>query len=113
MLTFEHDGYAERGWCRLEQLLASRFMFADHQLLINADYVNAWPETGQKREWVLEDPATGKLSVEKDRKVLRQLTQLANNFDSIHLDACVNDIYPDTRQNGFSQGTALTVHDLT
>ena len=40
LVTFVADGYATRGWCRIEQLLARRFSFADHQNVIDQHYVN-------------------------------------------------------------------------
>ena len=116
MLTFAAgDGtsaYAARGWCRLEQLLARRFSYADHQVVVGAGYVNAWPDKGTQRKWTLSDPAAGALSVEADRIHLAKLTRLAlarprgeeeDEDDSDEEEGLALD----------GSSSALTVYDLT
>ena len=78
LLTFVADGYRSRGWCRIEQLLAKRFMFADHQAVIGMGYRSRWPYTGRKRRWTLCDPTKGALTCDTDRIVIRQLVRSAN-----------------------------------
>lgn len=72
-----HTRVLRPGWCRLEQLLARRFSFADHQCVINETYSNTWPYRGVPVTWMLTDPGEGRLSCEADRPHLRRLTELA------------------------------------
>lgn len=78
LVTYVADGYGDRAWCRVEQTLSARFMFADHQLVIGEGYRNGFPATGQGKSWKLRDPATGSLSHEPDREHIRRLTSAAN-----------------------------------
>lgn len=77
MVTFYAEGYFERGWCRIEQLLAARFGFADHQAIIDAQFTNCWPETGVQRAFKLLDPSVGRLSSDHDRVIIRRLAASA------------------------------------
>lgn len=81
MVTFVADGYLDRGWCRLEQLLATRFMYADHQTVIDEHYTDQWPYCGTEICWHLEDPAQGKLSCEADRPYIRKLVTKLGHKD--------------------------------
>ena len=77
LLTFVAQGYEDRGWCRVEQLLAKRFMYADHQNVIDEHFVNPWPYKGKSVAWQLHDPAKGDLSCESDRAHISDLTRAA------------------------------------
>jgi len=77
MVTFVADEYQDRGWCRLEQLLAKRYMYADHQLVIGTGYNNSYPSSGVEEEWELQDPGTGRLTKEADRPIITKLTEAA------------------------------------
>ena len=78
MVTFVADGRQDRGWCRLEQLLAKRCMYADHQLVIGTGCPNSC-RPGVEEEWELQDPSTGRLTKEADRPVITKLTEAAGH----------------------------------
>eukprot|EP00040_Diaphanoeca_grandis_P030888 m.183507 g.183507 ORF g.183507 m.183507 type:complete len:438 (-) comp32162_c0_seq6:232-1545(-) len=77
MVTFTTTDYFSRAWCRLEQLLASGFIYSDHQCLISAGYTNnTRPGTYVRSTFhSLEDPAQGLISFESDRDVIRRLAK--------------------------------------
>ncbi|CAB9501636.1 expressed unknown protein [Seminavis robusta] len=81
-LRFETPTYHSRVWCRLEPLLSAKFSYADHHVVIHANYKNQWPDIGRTSESLLLDPREGHLTDPRDAAKLQPLVSLAVDSSS-------------------------------
>ena len=52
--------------------MAKRYLFADHQILIDVGFRNCWPYKGTALTFPLKDPVEGQLTCEADRTQIRR-----------------------------------------